>query len=837
MLVFYRMGDFYELFFDDAEEASRLLGITLTTRGNSGGNPIKMAGVPFHAVEQYLLKLVKLSKSIVIVDQVGEVTGKGPVERKVTRIITPGTITDALLLDDKVENLISCVYPVKDSYGLASLSLSGGKFYVTRFSSKELLNQLERINPSELIVPESIISQLSKIWSKQSIKGMPDWYFDHISCHKTLCEHFKVKDLDGFGISGLKQEIIAAGVLINYAKQMIHGDLPHISNIIAEDTSDYLQLDAISRRNLEINLTLSGERSPTLLSILDECATSMGSRMLYSWLNNPLKAHHEINQRLDSVAALNEIGNRIHGILRQFCDVERITSRIALYSARPRDLSALRESLTLVSEFNFLEASPQHTLLYAIYSVIKNFPQEIGLKLHQAILAEPNTWLRDGGVINSGFNEELDYLHNIRHNGNQFLSELEEKERKNSGINSLKIEFNRVHGYYIEISKLHTDKVPVEYMRTQTLKNAERYTTPELKQFEQQVLSAEDKALVLEKSLYHELLVWLNQYLPQLQQLAICIAQLDVLTNFSLLSKKLHLNRPTLVDTNQIEISGGRHPVVETQIEQFIANDLSLTSSNKFLLITGPNMGGKSTYMRQVAIITLMAHCGSFIPANSASIGPIDKIFTRIGASDDLSGGKSTFMVEMSETANILHNATNKSLILMDEVGRGTSTFDGLALANAIARHLIERVQAYTLFATHYFELTDLVNNYAMAKNIHLSAVEHDDSIIFMHNVLPGAAEKSYGIQVAALAGVPKTVITSARKNLFQLEQQQSHQLDLFNLPVEDDELSVVAIAPQISEAEKYVLEQLKQLSPDELNAREALELVYKLHEALSFRA
>ncbi len=831
VLVFYRMGDFYELFFEDAEIASKLLGITLTTRGNSAGSPIKMAGVPFHAVEQYLLKLVNIGQSIVIVDQVGEVTGKGPVERKVTRILTPGTITDALLLDEKTENLLSCIYLSKNNYGIATLSLSAGKFYIEQITNNDIFNVLERINPSELIVPESIIQNIRHLYDKSSIQCIPDWHFDYATQYKNLCTHFEVKDLDGFGVSNFKLGIVASGVLLNYAKQMTCGELPHINNIIAENNSDYLSLDSISRRNLEINYTINGERSPTLLSILDKCATSMGSRLLYKWLNNPLRNHEAINGRLDSVTELNTNNNNVYNILKNINDIERITSRVALGSARPRDLSGLREALRVLPELKFPNSN--NTTLNNIYNTIKNFPDDVLTKLTSAIKPQPNNLIRDGGVINDGYNEELDYLHNIRANGHQYLLNLEEQERKNSGINTLKIEYNRVHGYYIEISKINGNNVPDNYIRTQTLKNAERYTTVELKEFEEKVLSAEDKALVLEKQLYSEILIYLSSFIALLQQLAEALAALDVLDNFARIANELDFKRPTMTLENQIKIKNGRHPVVASQVEQFIANDIELNNSNKFLLITGPNMGGKSTYMRQTAIIVLMAHIGSFIPATSALIGPLDRIFTRIGASDDLSRGRSTFMVEMSETANILNNATSRSLVLMDEVGRGTSTFDGLALANAIARQLIERTQAYTMFATHYFELTELSKNYSIIRNVHLSAVENKDTIVFLHNVHDGPAAKSYGIQVARLAGVPKNVINVAQKNLAQLEQNHSHQLDLFSIPIEKDEVIASNIAPQLTEDEASVLEQLKIINPDNLTAREALEIIYKLHNYL----
>ena len=835
MLVLYRMGDFYELFFDDAIEASRLLGITLTARGNSGGEPIKMAGVPFHAVEQYLAKLVKLGKSIVMVDQVGVVTGKGPVERKVTRIITPGTLTDAALLDERTDNLISCLYKHKQTYGIATLSLSGGKFSVFQTHEEDIINQLERINPSEIIVPESLLPQLRQTRPQTSIKGQPDWHFDITNCTTRLHEHFAIQSFDGFGISNYNLCIIAAGVLLDYAKQTQYNQLPHITNIVYEENSKYLTLDAISRRNLEINTTISGDRSPTLLSLLDNCATSMGSRTLNFWLNNPLRNHDEIKTRLNAVDFLKNDNNSLNDILKQIVDIERITSRIALRAARPRDLSALRDSIKLLPELNFLSESNDSLISTLIAAINNPILTEIGNKLESAILPEPNALVREGGVINAGYNPDLDYLRDIQKNCDQFLVELEQREKDRTKIANLRVEFNRVHGFFIEISNSLIDKAPPEYRRTQTLKNVERFTTPELKKFEQEVLSAQDKSITLEKQIYDELLTHLNQYLKELHTTATAIATLDVLNNFAALANSNNYTRPELVGTdiasNLIKITDGRHPVVEKQIDQFIANDINLDGNTKFLLITGPNMGGKSTYMRQTAIIVLLAHCGSFVPAAHAIIGNIDRIFTRIGASDDLSSGKSTFMVEMSETANILNNATRSSLVLMDEIGRGTSTFDGLALAHAIARHLIEKTNCYTLFATHYFELTELANHYSHAKNVHLSATEHQDKIVFLHHVHDGPAEKSYGIQVASLAGVPKTVISLAKKYLTQLENKAlPPQIDLFSSNFIDD-VSQVPVN-NISEAEQKILDKIKTLDPNSLNPRQALDFLYELAES-----
>jgi DNA mismatch repair protein MutS len=873
MLVLYRMGDFYELFFDDAIEASKLLGITLTARGNSGGEPIKMAGVPFHAVEQYLAKLVKLGKSVVMVDQVGAVTGKGPVERKVTKIITPGTLTDAALLDERTDNLISCLYKHKQTYGIATLSLSGGKFSVFQTHEEDVANQLERINPSEIVVPDSLFPQLKQIRPQTSVKSQPDWHFDITNCTTRLHEHFAIHNFDGFGISNYNLCIIAAGVLLDYAKQTQYNQLPHITSITHEENSKYLTLDAVSRRNLEINTTISGERTPTLMSLLDNCATSMGSRTLNFWLNNPLRNHNEINTRLNAIDFLKNDNNNLCDILKQIVDIERITSRIALRAARPRDLSALRDSIKLLPKLDFLSEFNDN-LINTLIAAIKNpILAKIGNKLEAAILPEPNSLIREGGIMNAGYNPDLDYLRDIQKNCDQFLVELEQRERDRTKIANLRVEFNRVHGFFIEISNSQLDKAPPEYRRTQTLKNVERFTTPELKKFEQEVLSAQDKAITLEKQLYDELLEYLNQYLNELHTAATAIATLDVLNNFATIANTNNYTRPELVgaetnsiqnttantstttDTssninsniisatsgaspinsskyrNLIKIIGGRHPVVEKQIDQFIANDINLDDNTKFLLITGPNMGGKSTYMRQTAIIVLLAHCGSFVPAAHARIGNIDRIFTRIGASDDLSSGKSTFMVEMSETANILNNATSNSLVLMDEIGRGTSTFDGLALAHAIARHLIEKTNCYTLFATHYFELTELANHYSNTKNVHLSATEYQDKIVFLHHVYDGPAEKSYGIQVASLAGVAKTVITLAKKYLYQLETKAfPTQLDLFSNNFVDDVSQ--AQVNNISDAEQKMLDKIKALDPNSLNPRQALEFLYELVES-----
>lgn len=832
MLLFYRMGDFYELFFEDAELGAKLLGITLTQRGSSGGTPIKMAGVPFHSADQYLTKMVKLGQSVVIVDQVGEVTGKGPIERKVTRIITPGTLTDDNLLNEKEDNLILAVCQKGNQCGLAWLSLSSGRFLVSECPAKDLYNQIERIRPAEIVTSETMTNQLKIACPQLAYKIIPEWHFEYEANRRKLCEHFLVSDLDGFGISSYKQATVSAGIILDYAKQTQNSQLPHINQIIYDNQQNYLILDAISRRNLEISETIRGEKTPTLLSIMDHCASTMGSRLLDKWLNNPLRDHDQIKQRQQCVATLQPIYNQVHAVIKQISDIERISSRIALRTARPRDLAGLRDSLQLLPQLNFLEQYTEVELLQQIQQTIKNIDENICSYLERSIKPEPSLLIRDGNVINDGYNNDLDHLRNIHSDGSQFILDLEAKERERTGITNLKIEYNRVHGYFIEISRSNQDKAPVEYRRTQTLKNAERFTTPELKAFENEVLSANDKALALEKRIYEEILDFLNQHLEKLQKLAEAISTLDILASFAKISILHNYSCPHLVKEHQINIHAGRHPVVEQQIDQFIANDLHLGNKSKFLMITGPNMGGKSTYMRQIAIICLLAHCGSYIPAQTATIGIIDRIFTRIGASDDLSGGKSTFMVEMSETANILNNASQHSLVIMDEVGRGTSTFDGLALAYAIARYLVEQNNSYSLFATHYFELTDLANHYNNISNVHLSAIEHKDQIVFMHHVEDGPAAKSYGIQVASLAGVPKPVLATAKKYLQHLEQESEKQtqLDLFNI----EEATTQEYPPQQNTEEQYILDKLKQINPDNLTAREALELVYDLTQKIN---
>lgn len=837
MLLFYRMGDFYELFFKDAEKAAKLLGITLTQRGASAGEPIKMAGVPYHAAEQYLAKLVKAGESIAICEQVGDpATSKGPVAREVTRIITPGTLTDAALLEDKRDCILLALLPNESILGLAWLNLAAGQLRVMETSPLNLLTELERLQPAEILLPETLT--LADLQGKNWVlKRLPTWQFDRDKAINALTRQFETHDLQGFGCDDLLIALCAAGALLEYVRLTQGSVALPVTSLQAEREDVYVRMDAATRRNLEISETIRGERSPTLLSLLDTCSTHMGSRLLQFWLHHPLRDRDTIQKRLDSIAAL--IGDNeqntylaVRKLLRPIVDIERITARMALKSARPRDLSGLRDSLKLLPEIIQAIAECCSERIAQLAKVMQIEPALVEL-LYKALLEEPSVVLREGNVIADGYDVELDELRALQNNCGEFLLQLETREKQRTGIPNLKVEYNRVHGFYIEVTHAHSEKIPDDYRRRQTLKSAERYITPELKAFEDKALSARDRALAREKYLYDELLAMLLPHQHALQKLAAGIAELDVLCALAERAQVLDYTAPQLSEENVIVIDTGRHPVVEQQVENFVANDIQLggesTGKPQMLMITGPNMGGKSTYMRQIALIALMTHCGSFVPARQASIGLLDQIFTRIGAADDLASGRSTFMVEMTETANILHNATAKSLVLMDEVGRGTSTFDGLALAFAIARQLVTKNRSLTLFATHYFELTKLAEEFKPIKNVHLDAVEFKHHIVFLHKVAEGPASQSYGLQVAALAGVPETVIRVARKHLIRLEQEsigRKPQLDLFSSSMPQSE--------EIVAPEHPVIAMLQNLSPDEISPRQALEHLYQLKKAVN---
>ncbi|MBK9623321.1 MAG: DNA mismatch repair protein MutS [Rhodocyclaceae bacterium] len=828
-LLFFRMGDFYELFYEDAEKAARLLDITLTSRGQSAGKPIPMAGIPYHAAEGYLGKLVKLGVSVAICEQIGDpATAKGPVERAVARVVTPGTLTDASLLNDRQDSLLLALCVDRQRVGLAWLNLANGDFRLGESSLDSLSGEFERLRPAELLLPDGLRSELDG--NDAVVQRLPDWHFDAKAANHALCEHFGTRDLAAFGASASDGDVdlalAAAGALYRYTQATQMQTLSHITRLTVEREGSYLRLDAATRRNLEISETLRGEAAPTLVSLLDTCATSMGSRWLRHCLHHPLTDRQIAAARHEAVGSLLEKSSAISKVLNGFADIERITARIALTSARPRDLSGLRDSLARLDAIR-LSVGAGDTLLCSLLTQLSaalNTPQACLDLLLQAIITEPAALIRDGGVIATGYHAELDELRAIQDNCGAFLIALETRERERTGINSLKVEYNKVHGFYIEVTHTNTDKIPDDYRRRQTLKNAERYITPELKTFEDKALSANDRALALEKRLYDELLAALAIHIPTLQRIARAIAEIDGLCAFATAAVRHNYNAPEFSTDAIIDIEGGRHPVVEAQVrlsnENFIANDVRLNSTRHLLLITGPNMGGKSTYMRQAALIVLLAHCGSFVPATRCRLGPLDAIYTRIGASDDLASGRSTFMVEMTEAAAILNGATEKSLVLMDEIGRGTSTFDGVALAFAIARHLIEKNRAYTLFSTHYFELTRLAQDYAVCANVHLDAVEHGHKVVFLHAVEEGPASQSYGIQVAALAGMPQSVVREARRRLSLLENRDvgSHtQPDLF------------ASAPPPPEPPHPALDALRDLKPDELSPREALEKLYGL--------
>jgi len=844
-LLFYRMGDFYELFHDDAEKAARLLDITLTSRGQSGGVPIRMAGIPFHSVDQYLAKLVKLGESVAICEQIGDpAASKGPVERKVVRIVTPGTLTDAALLPDKVDTFLMAVHQQTtrrgvSKTGLAWLNLASGELRLMECEAAQLGRELERIRPAELLYAGGI--DLPALACART--RLPEWHFDQDAGTRRLREQIGVASLEPFGCAGLGAALGAAGALLNYAAATQGQSLRHVQGVTVERESEFVGLDSATRRNLELTETLRGGESPTLFSLLDTCATAMGSRALRHWLHHPLRDPALPRARQQAIGALiAQDPDALRATLRRLADVERITSRLALLTARPRDLSSLRDTLRALPSVRANVTPSDDAPLLAQTIAELAVPEDCLDLLVRAVAEEPSTVLRDGGVIARGYDADLDELRDISENCGQFLIDLESRERTRTGIANLRVEYNRVHGFYIEVTNGQADKVPDDYRRRQTLKNAERYITPELKAFEDKALSAQDRALAREKLLYEALLQALLPHIGGLQRVAGALARLDVLAALAERARTLDWVEPERVGENVIDIVQGRHPVVEGQLAaestEFIPNDCQLTEARKLLLITGPNMGGKSTFMRQTALIVLLACVGAWVPARRAVIGPVDRIFTRIGAADDLAGGRSTFMVEMTEAAGILHHATPSSLVLMDEIGRGTSTFDGLALAWAIARHLLAHNRSHTLFATHYFELTQLPQEFAQAANVHLSAVEHGDGIVFLHAVQDGPASQSYGLQVAQLAGVPQPVIRAARKHLAWLEQQSADatptpQLDLFAAPAappDEEEAEPLGAAGTVhSPADAAALDALADLDPDSLTPRDALDALYRL--------
>lgn len=838
-LVFYRMGDFYELFYEDAKLASELLDVTLTARGKSNGEPIPMAGIPFHAADGYLAKLVKAGLSVAICEQVGDpATSKGPVERKVMRVVTPGTVSDEALLDARRDSLLVALHQHNDTFGVASLDMASGRFLVIEVEGIDAaISEVQRLNPAELLLSDHLtIPQLTE--NRRGLRRRGPWEFDYETAHRLLTQQFGTNDLAGFGCENLYAAIGAAGCLLSYARETQRTALPHVRTLAHENRHESVIMDAATRRNLELDTNLHGGDEHTLFSVLNRAATSMGSRLLRRWLNRPLRDLPTLTARQEAIAEFqqNYRFEVVHDILKRVGDMERILGRLALRSSRPRDLSRLLASLATYPELQAELKDYQSGHVRSLATAIATFPQLVDL-LSRAIVDNPPVVIREGGVIAEGYDAELDELRNISSNAGQYLLDLEARERERTGVPTLKVGYNRVHGYFIELTSAQTDKAPADYIRRQTLKNAERYITPELKAFEDKALSAKSRALAREKALYEELLDLLNEHLLPLQDSATAVAELDVITTLAERADSLAFTRPTLTTEMGIHILGGRHPVVE-QVSSvpFVPNDLILDDARRMLIITGPNMGGKSTYMRQTALIVLLAHIGSFVPADDARIGLVDRIFTRIGSSDDLASGRSTFMVEMTETANILHNASARSLVLMDEIGRGTSTFDGLALAWACAKYLAEEVRAFTLFATHYFELTTLPETLSTTANVHLNATEHNDNIVFLHKVQDGPASKSYGLQVAKLAGIPASVLSQAQAQLHLLEQGPATP------PMAT---SVADLRPSPGQPESPLqgglfdalpnpaLDALEKLKPDDLSPREALEHLYRLQELL----
>ncbi|KAB0550943.1 DNA mismatch repair protein MutS [Pseudomonas argentinensis] len=825
-LMFYRMGDFYEIFYEDAKKAAKLLDITLTARGQSAGQSIPMCGIPFHSVEGYLAKLVKLGESVVICEQIGDpATSKGPVERQVVRIITPGTISDEALLDEHRDNLLAAVLGDERLFGLAVLDITSGRFSVLEIKGWEnLLAELERLNPAELLIPDDWPQGLPAEKRRGSRRRAP-WDFERDTAQKSLCQQFGTQDLKGFGCETLTLAIGAAGCLLAYAKETQRTALPHLRSLRHERIDDTVILDAASRRNLELDVNLAGGRDNTLQSVVDRCQTAMGSRLLGRWLNRPLRDRAVLEARQESIACLLDRYRfeTLQPQLKEIGDLERILARIGLRNARPRDLARLRDALAALPTLQSAMAELESPHLTSLARAVSTYP-ELAELLARAIIDNPPAVIRDGGVLKTGYDAELDELQSLGENAGQYLMDLETREKARTGLANLKVGYNRVHGYFIELPSKQAESAPADYIRRQTLKGAERFITPELKEFEDKALSAKSRALAREKQLYEALLERLIGHLGPLQDSAAALAELDVLSDLAERALNLDLNRPRFVDEPCMLIEQGRHPVVEQVLTTpFVANDLKLDDATRMLIITGPNMGGKSTYMRQTALIVLLAHIGSFVPAARCELSMVDRIFTRIGSSDDLAGGRSTFMVEMSETANILHNASDRSLVLMDEVGRGTSTFDGLSLAWAAAEQLAS-LRAYTLFATHYFELTILPESQPAVANVHLNATEHNERIVFLHHVLPGPASQSYGLAVAQLAGVPGPVILRAREHLARLETTSLPH----DLPPQGAGKSAAPMQSDLFASLPHpVLEELQQVNPDELSPRKALELLY----------
>ncbi|MYD81063.1 MAG: DNA mismatch repair protein MutS [Gammaproteobacteria bacterium] len=829
-LLFYRMGDFYELFFDDAVVAAELLEITLTSRGRKSGNPIPMCGVPFHAVDNYLNRLVSMGRSVVICEQVGDPNAtRGPVERKVQRIVTPGTLTEDALLDSDRESVLVAISATRSRFrnaGLAWINLSTGSFVGAEVKSyADLVAILESINPTEVLIPEGC----TEVWSDAAQRELDPLRFDHSLGKTSLTKHFGTKDLNGFGFSDKPQAVGAAAAALSYAQDACRQPLDFIDGIQLHANQSTLHMDAQTRRNLEINRRISSpESSGTLFDVLNFTATPMGSRLLRQWLNEPSAIVEEVHDRHDLVEAIltTKSYNSFTRELRPIGDMHRTVTRVALKSASPRDLQRIKLSAQCYDEIKELISDLGNETEIDKFERLPDL-SDISNLIEHAIVEEPPAFVRDGGMIASGFDAELDELRAIRSHASEFLQDLERRERERTGVSTLRVGHNRVHGYYIEVTRTQSAEMPENYVRRQTLKNTERFVTEELWEFEEKYVRSETDALAREKELYSELLTQLEKSASELRVVSEALARVDVLNSFAIAARERGYTRPEFTNEPVLTIEEGKHPVLAANAEMdFVPNSLELNELRRMLVVTGPNMGGKSTYMRQTALIVILAYAGSFVPANRALIGPIDGIFTRIGASDDLSAGQSTFMVEMTETANILHNASSSSLVLLDEIGRGTSTYDGLALAMAVAHAMAQRVQSFTLFSTHYFELTALADNLKTVHNVHLSAIEHNRKVVFLHSVQEGPASQSYGIHVARLAGIPGKVLQQARNQLHRLEQ----------LAIKNGESDYMDLFESHLEQENYdhpVIERLRRLNLDEVSPKSAHDLLYELLEVI----
>jgi DNA mismatch repair protein MutS len=829
IFLFYRMGDFYELFFEDAERAAKLLDLTLTKRGESAGLPIVMAGVPVHSIDGYLAKLLKSGNAIAVAEQVGDVaTSKGPVDRRVTRIVTPGTVVDASLVEAAADVWCAAVWLDDDIANLVALNMAAGKVRAVEIPAAQIGPFLSQISAKEVLVSATQIAECKGDWLP-TIVSQNAAAFDEIAgariAKSLACEHASPH---------LARALAALWRYASAAHDAGERGLSHVGALEIISPNATIAMDAAARRNLELTHTLQGAPSPTLFSVLDGCVTALGSRLLRELITAPPTAPQVASERHEAISALNAAERsvavnpapvtvgKLRAALESLSDLERIAARIALVNVRPRELAALRDSLVQLPALRTLVA-PNENAFFARHAQSLQVDPAWSARLEKAIAPEPALTVRDGGVLADGFDAELDELRALKNGNSAFLLELER-----TGIPNLRVAYNSVHGFYIEITNSHADRVPVEYKRRQTLKNLERYITPELKVYEDKALSAQERALAREKALFDLLVTELAASVPALQRAARAIAELDVTAQFARVAQRGDWVRPQFVGHPELAVRQGRHPVVESLVPNFVPNDCNLNLKQPFALITGPNMGGKSTYMRQAALLTILAYAGSFVPAAQFSVGPIDAILTRVGAADDQASGRSTFMVEMSEAATILKNASPRALVLIDEIGRGTSTFDGLALARAIALALITKNRALTLFATHYFELTSLAAEHAACVNLHVSATERNGDIIFLHEMQAGPASRSYGIEVGRLAGLPVEVIRAARKELERLEAQSKEatpQADLFSV-------SNTNPAAQ-NGVEMDVISKIRALDIDALSPRQAHALLAELTSRL----